>query len=349
MRKIKIENKFIGEGEACFVVAEAGANHDSVLQRGKDLIDGAVSAGFDAIKFQHYKASKIVTKTAPKYWVDPNPNETQYQIFDKLDKLTKDEWKELFDYGKKCGIIIFSTPFDEENVDFLEEIGCPAYKVAAADLTHLPLIKHIAEKGKPIFLSVGMATLGEIEDAIKTIKSVGNDDIIILHSITNYPTKPEDANLKIIQKLKTVFSDYPIGFSDHTSGPVVPTAAVALGAKVIEKHFTIDKTLPESPDHRLSVDIEEGRLMVNNIRTTEKALGTDVRMGPIEAEKEAYKYARRSIVAKVAISKGMKITKDMLAIKRPGTGIPPKFFDLVIGKTAERDIAEDEVINWNDI
>ena len=349
MRKIKIGNKFVGPDEPCLIVAEAGANHDGILERGKELVRGAMEAGADAIKFQHYVAGKLVTKTAPKYWKDGKPEETQYEVFNKLDKLTKDDWRELFNYAKELGIIIFSTPFDEENVDFLEELDVPAYKVAAADITHLPLIRHISEKGKPVILSVGMATIDEIRESVKTIRSAGNEEIILLHSTTSYPTEPQYADLRMIRTLQSMFPDLPIGFSDHTLGPVIPAAAVAIGAKLVEKHFTIDKSLPGSPDHRLSVDVEEMRQMVDNIRTIEKALGSEFRNGPVEAENESVKYARRSIVANVSIPKGTKITRSMLIVKRPGTGISPKFMDMIVGKVAHRNIDEDQVLTWKDL
>ena len=348
MKKIKIGNKFIGENEPCFIVAEAGANHDSILERGKELIRKAVEGGADAIKFQTYVSGKLTTKTAQKYWKDDKPKETQYQVFNKLDKLTKNDWKELIKLCNELGIIFLSTPFDEESADFLEDLGVPAFKIASADITHLPFLKHVAKKGLPMIVSTGMATTDEIKEAVEVIKSTGNENIILLHCIISYPTAPEDANLRTIKTLQTSFPSIPIGFSDHTIGISVPTAAVALDAKMIEKHFTIDKSLPGSPDHCLSVDPEDLKLMVDSIRTVEKALGSAIKR-PIEAEREGLKYARRSIVANVCIPKGTKITKRMIAIKRPGTGIQPKYINKILGRIAKGDIEEDEVLNWDDL
>jgi len=348
MKKIKIGNKFVGINEPCFIIAEAGANHDSILERGKELIRKAVEGGADAIKFQTYVAGKLTTKTAPKYWKDDKPKETQYQVFDKLDKLTENDWRELIKLCNELGIIFLSTPFDEESADFLEDLGVPAFKIASADITHLPLLKHVAKKGLPMIISTGMATIDEIKEAVEVIKSTGNKNIILLHCIISYPTAPEDANLRTIKTIQTSFPDIPIGFSDHTIGISTPTAAVALGAKIIEKHFTIDKSLPGSPDHRLSVDPEDLKLMVDSIRTVEKALGSPIKR-PIEAEREGLKYARRSIVADVLIPKGTEITKSMIAIKRPGTGIQPKYLNKVLGRIAKKDIEEDEVLNWDDL
>jgi N-acetylneuraminate synthase/N,N'-diacetyllegionaminate synthase len=343
MKKIKIGNRFVGEGEPCFIVAEAGANHNGKIDLAKELVKKAAESGADAIKFQTYVAGKLATKTAPKYWMDNRPQETQYEVFSKLDKLTEEEWRELAEFCSEKNIIFLSTPFDVKSADLLDELGVPAFKVASADITCLPLIKHIAKKRKPLILSTGMATIEEIRDAIRVIKSVGNDQIILLHCTLSYPTAFRDANLRMMCSMQETFPDIPIGLSDHTMGTVVPIAAVAMGAKLIEKHYTIDKSLPDSPDHRLSVDPKELREMIEQIRATEEALGSPVK-GPIDSEKEALKFARRSIVANVKIPKGTVITREMITFKRPGTGISPKFFEQVIGKKAKRTIEEDEVI-----
>jgi N-acetylneuraminate synthase/N,N'-diacetyllegionaminate synthase len=348
MRRIRIGKKFIGKNDPCFVIAEAGANHDSMVERGKELIKKAAESGADAIKFQTYIADRLVTRTAPKYWKDDKPKETQYEVFQKLDKLTEGDWKELVSYCKKLDMIFLSTPFDEKSSDFLEKLGVPAFKIASADITHLPLLKHIAEKGLPMLISTGMANMNEIKDAIKTIKTTGNEDIILLHCVISYPTVVEDANLRIISTLQKTFPDIPVGFSDHTLGIIIPTAAVSIGARVIEKHFTIDKKLLDSPDHRLSVDPDELKEMTKNIRIVEKALGSPVKR-LIESEKEGLKFARRSVVSNAPILKGVKISRSMLSIKRPGYGIQPKYIDKVIGKIAKRDIDADEVLKWDDL
>lgn len=345
--KIKITHRFIGDGEPCFVIAEAGVNHDCILERGYELIRTAKESGADAIKFQTYKAEKLVIKDSPKYWGDDK--ETQYENYKKLDYLSEKDFIKLQKYAKKIGLISFSTPFDEESADFLEHIGVPMFKIASADITHLPFLKHIARKNKPIILSTGAATIGEIEEAVKAVESEGNNKIIILHCILSYPTPIKDMHLRMITTLKTIFPQYPIGLSDHSLGTIVPVAAVALGAKVIEKHYTIDKTLKGSSDHPTSVDPKEMREIVTNIRHVEYALGHPLPKRPTKVEEPAAKLARRSIVAKRNIKEGEILTMKNITAKRPGTGINPKFFYHFLGKKAKKDINEDEFINWHHI
>ena len=346
MKKIKIENKVIGEGELTFIIAEAGVNHNGDIELAKRLVDIASECGVDAIKFQTFKAEKVVTKDTPKaeYQIkNTGTNESQYEMVKKLE-LSEDEFIELYKYTKKKGLIFLSTPFDFESADFLDEI-VPAFKISSTDLTNLPFLEYIAEKGKPIILSTGMGTLGEIEEAVNTIREI-NDDLILLHCVTNYPASFESLNLRAIKTLKEAFK-LPVGYSDHSLGIYAPIAAVALGAVVIEKHFTLDKNLP-GPDHKASLNPEELKEMVNAIRLIEKALGDGIKR-PTPEEEEIKKVARRSLVANVDIPKGTVIKKEMIAIKRPGTGIEPKYLNVVIGKRAKRDIKKDEVLKWEDL
>lgn len=348
MKKIKIENKCIGEGEPVFIIAEAGVNHNGDIELAKKLVDIAVEAGADAIKFQTFKVENVVTKKAPKaeYQVkNTNSNESQYDMIKKLE-LTEEEFVELYNYARKKGIIFLSTPFDFESADFLDKLEVPAFKVSSTDLTNLPFLEYVAKKGKPIILSTGMGTLGEIEDAVNTIKNVGNEDIILLHCITSYPAKFESLNLRAIQTLKEAFK-LPVGFSDHSLGIYAPIAAVALGAVVIEKHFTLDKNLP-GPDHNASLSPEELKEMIKAIRALEKALGDGIKK-PTPEEEEIKKIARRSIVAKVDIPKGAVITKEMITFKRPGKGLSPKYYRYIIGKKARRNIKADELMHWWDV
>ncbi|MBO8161754.1 MAG: N-acetylneuraminate synthase [Thermosipho sp. (in: Bacteria)] len=348
VKKIKIGDKRIGENESTFVITEAGVNHNGDIELAKKLVDIAVEAGADAIKFQTFKAENVVTKNAPKadYQIkNTKSNESQYDMIKKLE-LSEEEFRELYRYAKSKGIIFLSTPFDFESADFLEDLGVPAFKVSSTDLTNLPFLEYIAEKGKPIILSTGMGTLGEIEEAINTIKDVGNEDIVLLHCITSYPVKFESLNLRTIQTLKEAFK-LPVGFSDHSLGIYAPIAAVALGAVVIEKHFTLDKNLP-GPDHKASLNPEELKEMIKWIRLIEKALGDGIKR-PTPKEIEIRKVARRSIVAKVDIPKGATITKNMITFKRPGTGLPPKYYKEIIGRRARRDIRADELIYWWDV
>ncbi len=345
MKIVKIGSKSIGDGEPCFIIAEAGVNHNGDIELAKKLVDIAVEAGTDAVKFQTFKAENVVTKNAPKadYQAkNTGSNESQHEMLKELE-LSEDEFKELYKYTKRRGIIFLSTPFDFESVDFLEELGVPAFKVSSADLTNLPFLKYIAEKRKPIILSTGMGTLGEIEEAINTIKNAGNEDIILLHCVTSYPAKFESLNLRAIQTLKEAFK-LPVGFSDHSLGIYASIAAVALGAVVIEKHFTLDKNLP-GPDHKASLNPEELKEMIEEIRIIEKALGDGIKRAAPE-ETEIRRVVRRSIVAKVDIPKGATITKDMITFKRPETGLSPKYYKEIIGKKARKKINKDEVITF---
>lgn len=346
--EIKIDGKKIGNNNSCYTIAEAGANHDNDIEKAFKLIDAAKEAKADSIKFQTYRAEKLVTKTAPKYWDDGKSNESQFDVFNKLDGLTKDQWKEIFEYSKKIGITCFSTPFDEDSADLLYDLQVPAFKIASADITHLPLISHIAKKNLPIFISTGMASNDEILEAINTIEDQGNQEIILMHCMTSYPTKPEDANLEMIRTLSKKFSKYVIGYSDHTLGITIPMCSILYGVKAIEKHFTFDNELETSPDHWLSLNTKSFAMMVNGIGEAEISGGSEIRNN-FEAETEAVKFARRSIVSSRKIFKGTKITKDMLEIKRPATGIYPKFMEKVVDSIATRDIEEDIPIQWDDI
>ena len=348
MKKINVDGKTIGNECPFYIIAEAGANHEGQLDKALQLIDAALEAGVDAIKFQNYTASKLTTKTAQKYWDDGNKNESQFDVFEKLDKLSNEDWKKIFDYAKQKGITCFSTPFDMDSVDLLESFNVPAYKIASADITHIPLIKKIASKKKPIFMSTGMASLSEIHDAISTIQNEGNNEIILMHCITSYPTKPEDANLEMINKLDQEFPECVIGYSDHTLGTEIAALSVFYGSTCIEKHFTFDKNLKISRDHRLSLTPDDFKELKNKINLIKISRGSEIE-DHIEVESDAVKYARRSIVSKSSISKGTKITEDMVDVKRPGTGISPKYFSKIIGCKTIKDIPEDSTINWDDI
>jgi N,N'-diacetyllegionaminate synthase len=348
MTKLKIDDKYIGDDCKCFTIAEAGANHDGDIKKAIKLIDAAIEGKADSIKFQTYKASKLVTKTAPKYWDDGNPKETQYDVFKKLDTLTSDNWKEIFEYAIKKKITCFSTPFDKDSVDLLYSLNIPAFKIASADITDIPLIKHIAKKKLPIFISTGMANEEEIEYAINSIKDQGNQNIVIMHCMTSYPTKPEDANLEMIRTLQKDYPDNIIGFSDHTLGTSIPVFSTFYGSKCIEKHFTFDNSLTASPDHKLSLNSKDFAEMVRLLELSIISRGSSKRIS-FDVEKEAVKFARRSIVSKIKIKKNTIIQEDMLDIKRPGTGIAPKFLEEVIGSKTANDIEEDIPILWKDV
>jgi len=341
---IKIGNKLIGEEEPCFIIAEAGVNHNGSVELAKKLIDAAKDAGADAVKFQTFKAESVVVKDAQKaeYQKETTGEGSQYEMIKKLE-LAEEDFRELADYAEKKDIMFLSSPFDKESVDLLYELDVPAFKVGSGEITNFPLLRYIAKKRKPIILSTGMSTLGEIEEALDVIRSEGVEDIILLHCVSNYPARIEDVNLRAMGTLKQAFK-LPVGFSDHTLGITAPIAAVALGACVIEKHFTLDRNLP-GPDHKASLEPDELKEMVKAIREVEKALGNGIKK-PTKEEEKIKKVARRSIVAKVDISKGAIITEDMLDVKRPGTGIEPKYLKFIIGRKAKEDIKKDDVIRF---
>ncbi|MDI6917988.1 MAG: N-acetylneuraminate synthase, partial [Thermoplasmatales archaeon] len=299
---VKIGNRIIGKGNPCFIIAEAGVNHNGEMNLAKKLIDTAKNAKADAVKFQTFKTGKILIKEAPKaeYQKETTGEGTQYEMIKKLE-LSEKDFKELAGYAKQRGIMFLSTPFDEESADLLEKLNVPAFKIGSGDLTNLPLLEYIAKKDKTIIISTGMATLDEVRDAVNAIKNAGNNQIILLHCTSNYPAKIGDCNLRAMHTLEKEFN-VPVGYSDHTLGITVSVAAVAMGASVIEKHFTLDKNLP-GPDHRASLEPDELKEMVKKIRNVEKALGTGEKK-PAESEMETQKVARKSIVAKVNIQKG---------------------------------------------
>jgi sialic acid synthase SpsE len=325
-KKIKIGDKLIGEEEPCFIIAEVGSNHDGKLEQAKKLIDIAAEAGVDAVKFQAFKADKLFNRVTNK------------DIVDKLAKLElREEWyRELSEYTDEKGLIFLSSVFDEEFVDLLDGYGVAAYKVASYELTHLPLLDYIASKKKPIILSTGMANESEIKEAVECIYSAGNRQVIILHCVSQYPPESTNVNLNTLATLKRLF-DGPVGFSDHTGGIYAPIAAVALGAKVIEKHFTIDKSL-SGPDHAYALEPDELKQMVIAIREVEKMLGSE-EIKPATSEINERNW-RRAIYAAKDISEGTTITADMVMIVRPSPegSIAPKYIKELLSKRTKKDI-----------
>ncbi len=345
--KVKIGDKLVGEGELTFIVAEAGSNHDRKLGQAKRLIDVAAKAGADAVKFQTFSADKIVAKTAPKagYMEKASEKESVYEIFRRVE-LPREWHRELAKCAGKKGLIFLSSPFDEEAVDLLDELGVPAFKVASGELTNFPLIKYIARKGKPMIVSTGAATMDEVGEAVSVIRGTGNKKIVLLHCVANYPTAPEDANLLAISALKRRFK-LPVGYSDHTLGIVAPLAAVALGAVMIEKHFTLSRELP-GPDHFYAIEPDELKRMVDGVRAVEKMRGVPTK-GPVKTELEIRKLARRSIFAKVEIPAGTVIKKEMLVTLRPAIGLEPKHLESIVGQKTKVHIRRNEPITWDKI
>lgn len=341
---IKIDDKVIGKGYPTYIVAELGVNHNGNMELVKELIDKASEAGVDAIKFQKFKTESLVTKNAPKakyQEVTTDAGESQFDMLKRLE-LSENSLQELYNYAKFKGIEAFATPFDDESVDFLYNLGIKAYKVGSGDITNIPMLKKIAKKGLPVILSAGMSTLGEIEDALDAIRSEGNDKIVLMHCTSNYPTNEEDVNLKAMNTMMTAFQ-IPTGYSDHTMGTAVSIAAVARGAVIIEKHFTLDRSLP-GPDHSASLEPKELKELVEGIRAVERALGSPIKK-PNKSELEVKYVAQKSIVAAMEIKKGEIITEEMLTVKRPGGGIKPKYLQFVVGREAKVDIKEDSIIS----
>lgn len=337
--ELKIANRRIGPGHPCWVIAEAGANHDSNPVKARELVHAAAEAGADAVKFQTYQASKLSTRTAPLYW---NGHEaSQWECFDKLDKLPLEELAKLV---QDSPIPVFSTPFDLEAVDELDAMGVACFKLASADITYRDLVERVASKGKPVLLSTGASTIPEIFEAIGWCHSVGNRDVALLQCTLKYPCPPEAVNLRMMDDLQRF--GRPVGLSDHSIGLAVPFAAAALGASMLEKHYTLRKDDQGSPDHHMSVDPAELAAMVRGIRQVEAALGAHHKE-PVGAEAEALLYARRSVTTTQAVRTGQTFTAGMLTAKRPGTGVPPS--TSLVGQVAKHDLAPDTTVSWGDV
>jgi N,N'-diacetyllegionaminate synthase len=328
-----------------FIIAEAGVNHNGDIEIAKKLIDVASEAGADAVKFQSFKAEKLVTKYAKKadYQSETtDSNESQFNMIKKLE-LDYDKHVELLEYCKAKNIMFLSSPFDLESIDLLSDLGMEIFKIPSGEINNLPYLRKIGETKKKVILSTGMATLGEIESALETLKENGSKEITVLHCNTEYPTPFEDVNLFAMISIQNSFS-VPVGYSDHTLGIEVPIAAVALGATVIEKHFTLDKRMP-GPDHKASLEPNELKEMIYAIRNIEKAMGTGIKK-PSSSELKNREIARKSIVASRNIKKGETFTERNLEVKRPGNGISPMLWDKIVGKVSNRDYLQDELIEF---
>lgn len=351
---MKIPNKEINKKDKCFIIAEAGVNHNGRMDLAKKLIDIAADAGADAVKFQTFTSKNVVTDdTSMAAYQEKNigKKESQLDMIRKLE-LSFDQFTELKDYCDKKEILFLSTPHSPDVVDFLDKL-MPIFKIGSSDLTNIPLLKNIAKKNKKIILSTGMATIDDIKDAIQAIESENNKDIVLLHCTTSYPCALEDVNLRAMETMMKIF-DYPVGYSDHTLGLDVSKLAVKKGAKLIERHFTIDKDL-EGPDHKASLDPSELKELIDAINNNNLDITSDEEliMGnankiPIPAEIEIAKVARKSIIVNKNIAKGELITEDTLIIKRPGSGISSKKLPLIIGKRTTKDLKRDTLLQEGD-
>lgn len=345
---VEIGNRKVGPNQPIFIVAEAGVNHNGNPETARRLVDAAAAAGADAVKFQTFKAERLATLAAPKaaYQVESSPSrESQLEMLRRLELSEKDH-RELIAYCREKEILFLATPFEEESADFLESLNLPAFKIPSGELTNLPFLAHVARKGRPMIVSTGMATLEEVERGVRTIRENGAPELILLHCVSNYPADPAEVNLRALATLWEAFQ-VPVGYSDHTPGIEIALAAAALGAVLIEKHFTLDRTLP-GPDHRASLEPAELMDMVQGIRRIESALGHGEKV-PAPAEAAISAVARKSLVAARDLPAGTVLARSDVAIKRPGTGIPPADLQRVLGKKIHRNLACDELFTWGDL
>ena len=338
----------VGPGHPTFIIAEAGVNHNGDPQLARELVDAAAESGAQAVKFQTFKAEKLVTRSASRadYQVaNLGEDGSQFDMLKRLE-LKYEFHRELMDYAESKGLVFLSTPFDLEAIDFLADLGVSAFKAGSGDLTNLPYLDQMARQGRPLIISTGMANLAESREAVETIQATGNRELIVLHCTTNYPCPLEEVNLAAMQTMKQELG-VMVGYSDHTVGTLVPTMAVAAGAQVIEKHFTLDKNM-EGPDHRASLEPDELAKMVREIKTMEQVLGSGEKV-PNVSEEKIMQVVRKSIVAAVDIAEGSVLSPEMLTIKRPGTGLHPREFTRILGKKTSRNIAADTVIGIGDL
>lgn len=326
-----------------FIIAEAGVNHNGSIDIAKKLIDNAVKAGVDAVKFQSFKAENLVTEKAEQaeYQVrNLNEKTSQFQMLKKLE-LSYNVHRELMEYCNKRGVIFLSSAFDLESIELLDKLGMDIFKIPSGEIENVPYLRKIAKTGKKIILSTGMSDLSDIEFALNILRDNNSGEITVLHCNTDYPTAMKDVNLNAMNTIKEAFK-VKIGYSDHTNGIEVPIAAVALGARVIEKHFTLDKNM-EGPDHKASLEPQELTEMVASIRNIERALGDGIKK-PTAVENKNKLVARKSVICLKDIKLGETFTEDNICIKRPGTGISPKHWDNIIGKVSKRSFKKDELI-----
>ena len=339
-----------------YLIAEMGVNfYDTAkslniepIEAAKLYIAKAAEAGVDCAKFQSYKANTIVSKNSPAYWdTTKEPTKTQYELFLKHDSFGEKEYRELCDYTHEKGLDFTSTPFDYASVDYLEDM-VDFYKISSSDLSNIPFIRYIGSKRKPVYISVGAAYLSEVDEAIRNLKEVGCKEIVIFHCVLSYPTDPKDANLRVIETLKKNFPDVKVGFSDHVApdeGMITLATAYLLGAEVIEKHFTLDKTLPGN-DHYHAGDPEDFKKAIANFKLIGDILGSPKKT-VLECELVPRREARRSLVLTRDMKKGEVISEKDIMAKRPGTGISPQYTEIVVGRKILQDLAEDTVLTWD--
>jgi len=344
MLKVRIGERWVGDGEPCFIVAEAGANHNRDLTMAKELIAVAAEAKADAVKFQTYSAETLYSKKTPRFsYLEGLTDKSTWDLIKEIE-LPREWQEELAEEAKKRGILFMSTPFDHRAVDELDMLGVPAFKIASFEIVDLPLMRYAASKGKPMIISTGLADYEDIQDAFATCREVGNEQVVFLQCASLYPAPPERINLRAMETMRRAFGTL-VGLSDHSLGIHISVAAPAVGACVIEKHYTLSRSL-KGPDHPFAIEPAELRELVRQVREVEAALGDGRKLGPAPDELEMHQKARRSLVAACAIPKGTRLERDMVTIKRPGFGIKPKHLDLLVGRVAKQDIEEDTVLTW---
>ncbi len=348
---INLGSRVIDSRSKPYVIAEIGVNHEGSLDQAKLLIDQAGKGGADAAKFQSYKAGTLASKHSPSYWdTTKEPTRSQYALFQKYDNFGPGEYRALAEHCRQVGIDFLSTPFDDEAIEFLDPL-VPFFKIASADLTNIPFLRKVAAKGKPVVLSTGASTLGEVDIAVEALTQAGCTDIALLHCILNYPTDDANAHLRMIEGLKRVYPRNIIGYSDHTLPDDAMTSLVAahlLGAAIIEKHFTHDKTLPGN-DHYHAMDQHDLARFVSLAAKVHVLLGPSDHKAPIATEAISRKNARRSIVLARDVSAGHELTPDDLTYKRPGTGVSPLHWDEVLNRRTAVVLQADHVLQWQNL
>lgn len=346
---IDIAGRRIGPGQPCFIIAEAGVNHNGSLEMARRLVDVAVQAGADAVKFQTFKAEKVISSNAPKaaYQIQATGSrESQLEMAKRLE-LSFESFRDLQAYCRQKRILFLSTPFDEESADFLADLDVPLFKIPSGEITNLPFLVHVARKKRPMIVSTGMSTLEEVETAVRVIEEAGNRDLVLLHCVSNYPADPADINLKTMHTMAAAFN-VPVGYSDHTLGVEIACAAVALGAVVIEKHFSLDKSLP-GPDQHMSLSPGELCVLVTAVRNVEAALGDGVKR-PMPSEMSTRTLVRRSLVVSRDLPAGYVLKRDDLGAKRAASaGLPPACLVKVVGRKLMRSLAADSILQMEDL
>lgn len=348
VRLLDIMGRKVGPGHPCLIIAEAGVNHNGEVELARQMVNEAAHAGADAVKFQAFQAERLVSANAPKadYQTQTtDASESQFEMIKRLE-LDQEAHRQLFAYCREQGLLFLSSPFDEKSADFLDEIGVPAFKIPSGEITNLPYLEHIARKGKPMIVSTGMATLGEVEAAVCVIRDAGDPGLVLLQCVSEYPALPADVNLRAMETMARAFR-VPVGYSDHVLTNEIAFAAVALGACVIEKHFTLDRNLP-GPDHQASVEPADLKALVRGIRGVQLALGDGCKR-PAASEDNMARIVRKSLVVVKDVAAGTVITEELVTVKRPGTGLQPAMLQSVIGRTTRRAMKKDALIRLEDL